>query len=126
MSRALVESFKVLTTLAAYRIVDFHTAGVNTVVYLPTSTNQPIGVTLDSVRETTGAIPVAIGGIAKVLFNDSVSAGGLVAADSSGRGIPCVPFSAGAGYIGKSVRFVNVTGTISDVIIQPGIAYEVP
>jgi hypothetical protein len=35
-------------------------------------------------------IPVILSGIAKVLMNETMSTGGLVAADSAGRGVPHV------------------------------------
>lgn len=120
MSQGNVESFKVLSTLAAYRVVCLDTAAGNTVVY-PANTLQPkVGVTIDTVKDTTGAIPVAIGGIARILFDDTVSAGALVSADTSGRGVAFVNVTAGAAYIGVALSTVSATGTIANVLINPG------
>lgn len=127
MSSVLVESFKVLTTLAAQRIVVASTSNSYTVQYPDTVTSLPIGVTLDTVLDTTSAIPVKFAGIAKVLFNDTVTSGGLVASDSSGRGIPfalaltSTSISAPAAYAGVLVGpTIGLTGTIADVFIRPG------
>lgn len=120
MSQSHVESFKVLTTLAAYRVVSMDTAAANTVVYPAANLTPKIGITIDSVKDVTGAIPVAISGIAKVLFDDTVSAGALVSSDTSGRGVRYVDVTAGAGYIGVALQTVSATGTIADVLIMPG------
>ena len=112
-------SFGVITTLAAYRVVKNHTVG-NQVVYSDTITAFPIGITSDEVDDTNQAIPVIIGGLAKLTFNDSVAVGGLVAADSSGRGIPYVGLTAGSYAIGILVGpKVNETGSIAEVLFQP-------
>ena len=123
-------SFKVLTTLSAYRIVTVGSTSSQQVTYPETNTALPIGITVDTVKDTTSSIPVASYGIAKLYFNDTVAAGALVASDSSGRG---VPFTVGAQtttgmtiqscYIGKLVGpAVAATGTIAEVLIQPGFA----
>ncbi len=129
MSARLVESFKVATTLAAQRIVAISAA--NTVAYTSAqpSGQLPIGVTTDTVLDTTGAISVQLGGRAKVLFNDTVSAAGLVTGDSSGRGVPLVlsntttSLTLTSSYIGVlSGAAVAATATIAEIIIQPGLA----
>lgn len=127
MSQAITHSFGVLTTLAAYRVVSLDTSAAQTVVYPPASTRPMIGVTLDTVKETTNFIPVQINGVAKVLFNDTVSAGGLVSADTSGRAIGIGTLvSGGTYYIGVALQTVSNSTTIHEIVIQPGLAYEVP
>lgn len=124
----MVHSFDVLTTLAAQRIVVASTGNAHTVQYPDTVTSLPIGITIDTVLDTTNAIPVAgVGEIAYLLFNDTVTSGGLVGSDSSGRGIPfalamtSTAISAPAAYCGVLVGpTIGLTGTIAQVLIQPG------
>ncbi len=126
MSQSIVESFNVLTTLAAYRVVSFDTAAANTVVY-PPAARPMIGVTVDSVKDTTNAIPVALAGKVKLQFNDTVSAGGLVSANTAGQGIGIGTLvTGGTYYIGVACNTVSNSTTVHDIIIHPGIAYEVP
>lgn len=126
MSREVL-SFKVLTTLAAQRIVSLDTSAANTVVYPPNRQTAYMGITIDTVKDTINAIPVQTEGIAKLLFNDTVAAGGLVAADTNGRGIPATlantsaSLTLAAAYIGNLVGdAVAATGTIAPVNINPG------
>lgn len=120
MSHIAPISFKVLTTLSAYRIVIANTAGSNVVVYPSAATARPIGVTADTVKDTNQAIPVISYGIAKVHFNETMSTGGLVAADSSGRGVPHADTTAGSYVIGVLIGpSISATGTVADVLIQP-------
>lgn len=114
-------SFKVLSTLAAYRIVAANTAGSNTVIYPSAATVAPIGVTADTVKDTLSSIPVfAAGQIAKVSFNDTMSTGGLVASNNAGQGVPHTDTTAGSYVIGRLIGpNVAATGTIADVLIMP-------
>ena len=120
-----IESFKVAATLASQRIVAIGISGTADTVMYPSSTGTPlIGITVDTVLDTTAGIPVQVNGIAKLLFNDTVTCGTLVTCDTSGRGVPYVFGSAStssAFYIGILVGpSVADTGTISDVLINPG------
>lgn len=128
MSHIAPLSFKVAATLAAYRVVTIASTTANTVGYPEANTKLPVGITVDTVKDTVNAIPVACYGVAKLYFNDTCAVGSLVAADSSGRG---VPFVAGAAtttamtimsaYIGMLVGpAVAATGTIAEVLIKPG------
>lgn len=127
MPGALIESFKVLTTLSAQRIVCASTGNAYTVQYPDTITSLLIGVTKDTVLDTTSAIPVQLNGIAKVYFNDTVTSGQLVTSDSSGRAIPfslamtSTSISHPAAYLGALIGpTIGLTGTIADVLIHPG------
>lgn len=129
MSGPLVLSFKVLTTLAAQRIVTAMSSTAHTVGYPEAATGgavQPIGVTLDTVKDTNSSIPVQVNGIAKVYFNDTVTSGKFVMADTSGRGVPFTPavtataFTLMTGVIGTLIGpKVDLTGTVANVLIQP-------
>ena len=120
MSHIAPISFKVTSTLLAYRIVAADTAGSNAVAYPSAATVPVIGVTTDTVLDTTGAIPVSVAGKALVFFNDTASSGSLIAADSSGRGVKHVDTTAGSYVIGKLTgAAVTATGTIAEVLIQP-------
>src|SRR4051812_38265556 len=121
MSHIPPVSFGVRTTLPAYRIVIADTTGSNFAILPATAASgMPLGITTDSVRDTTGAIPVSVAGIAKLQFNDTVAAGGLVACDGGGLGlgVPAVDISAGSYVIGQLVGApVTVTGAVSEVMI---------
>lgn len=119
MSSDLVKSFSAATTLSAQRIVEV--TGDHTVAYATSSSLLPIGVTIDSMADTTNAIAVQLNGLAKLYFNDTVSAGGLVSADDSGRAVPYTAATVAAGYVGVLVgAAVAATGTIANVLILPG------
>ena len=126
MSGDIVKSFKVASTLAANRIVTILTGTANSVEYPAASTGNPcIGVTLSDVKDTTGSVPVKVAGIAEVYFHDTCAAG-LVGADSSGRGVPFSAVTGTASYVGILVGpAVAATGTIAQVLIQPGVAKTV-
>ncbi len=125
-----VQSFKVASTLAAQRIV--YLSAANTVAYPTGNTQLPVGITMDTVKDTTNAIPVAMRGEqAKLLFNDTVAAGGLVQSDSSGRGVPftlantTTALTLASAYVGNLVdAAVAATGTIARVLIGPGYDRE--
>ena len=122
----MIHSFKVASTLAAQRIV--YVSAANTVAYPTGSTVLPIGVTDDTVDDTTQSIPVRCAGErAKVLFDDTVAAGGLVASDTSGRGVPFTLQSTttsstlSAAYVGILLgAAVSATATIAEILVQPG------
>lgn len=125
--KSIVQSFRVAATLDAYRWVAL-TGTAQTVGYPEANTRLPIGITIDTVKDITQDIPVAmVGSIAKLYFNDTVNSGALVASDSSGRGIPftlaatttSVTLSAAYGGILVAAK-VDVTGTLADVLIMPG------
>src|SRR3990167_10846952 len=117
MSHIAEVPFRVAATLAAQRIVANITGTAHTCQY-PVNTLEtqlPLGITTDTVLDTTGAIPVAIAGVAKLFFNDTVTSGALVAADTSGRGVLYVATSIGAAYVGVLIGpTVAATGTIAD------------
>lgn len=122
----IVESFKVLTTLSAYRCVEMASAAY-TVQYPADLRGLPVGITIDTVKDTVSSIPVAINGISKLYFNDTVTCGEIVVSDTSGRGVPHV-FAAtstastlASAYLGiLAGPTIAATGTVADVIINPG------
>lgn len=127
MSAVNVQSFKVASTLSAYRGVGITAA--QTVGYPANNQKLPIGITLDTVRDTTQGIAVAgPGSIAPLEFNDTVSAGALVALNNAGQGVPFTGLGAtstavtlASAYLGVLVgAAVSATGTIANVFILPG------
>lgn len=131
MSGQLVVSFKVATTLAAERVVAALSGTAHAVAYPEDNQTMPYGITLDTVLDTTGAIPVALNGIAKLFFNDTVGTGQLVGSDSSGRGIPFLlhdtttALTLASAYVGYLVgAAVAATATRADVLINPGFDLE--
>lgn len=126
MSGSLVQSYKVLTTLAAYRVVAAVSGTAFTCQYPEATSKLPLGITIDDVKDTNQAIPVQRTGEAKLLFNDTVTSGLLVAFDTSGRGIPFTPantstgLTLATGVIGTLVGpTVAATNTIALVAINP-------
>jgi len=126
MSGPLVLSFKVATTLAAWRVVAAVSGTADKVQYPETTQKLPFGITIDDVKDTTSSIPVQVNGIAKLLFNDTVTTGLLVAYDTSGRGVPFTPANTSSaltlptGVIGTLVGpSVAATATIANVLICP-------
>ena len=120
MSHIAPISMKVQSTLSAYRIVTALTGTANTVKVPASASELPIGITMDTVLDTTASIPVVFSGIQKLYFNDTVTSGAYVASDSSGRGVPHVNVTAGSFVIGILLgATVAATGTIADVLINP-------
>ncbi len=120
MSHIAPISMKVASTISAYRIVTCTTGTGSTVKVPAAATERPIGITSDSVLDTSSAIPVAFSGIQKLYFNDTVTSGAMVASDSSGRGVPHVDTTAGSYVVGVLIgATVAATGTIADVLIGP-------
>lgn len=125
MSKTL-ESFKLTSTLSAYRIVTI--SAENTVAYADTTTDNPIGVTANDVKDTNEAIPVITHGRARLLFNDTVAAGALVGVDGSGRGIPLAGATVTAQHfaVGRLIgAAVAATGTVAEIYVNPQPAVTV-
>lgn len=121
-----VHSFKVASTLAAQRIVAGVSGSAGVVGYPEDARRLFVGVTIDDVDDTNQAIPVQVNGIAKVYFNDTCAAWGLVSSDASGRGIPFTPANTSSsltlatGVIGLLVdSAVSATGTVAQVLVNP-------
>ena len=117
----MIHSFKVATTLSAYRGV--YVSAENTVAYLNTITSMPIGVTKNTVNDTLNAIPVAGYGEETFLeFNDTVAAGALLTCDANGKGVPFTyAGNTATCYLGVCLETVAATGTIAKILIQPAI-----
>jgi len=130
MSEASVESYKVATTLAARRIVSMLSGSAHFVAYPESNQRLPVGITIDTVLDTTSAIPVQTSGKAYLYFNDTVGAGQLVQSDISGRGVPFTlanttsALTLASAYVGHSLEAVSATGTIALVQIHPGFDRE--
>lgn len=117
MSHVAPISMKVATTLAANRIV--YVSAAHTVAYPANATTKCVGVTANTVVETTQAIPVSIAGEAYLEFNDSIAAGALVASNNAGQGVPHVDTTAGSYVIGVALEAVQSTGTVAKILINP-------
>lgn len=122
MSHIAPLTFKVRTTLPAYRIVAADTVGSNYAILPSSAAVSQIGITLDTVKDVNQAIPVAFSGIAKLQFNDTMSTGSLIACDGGGLGLGVkhVDITAGSFVIGVLIGpNVTTTGTVADVLIRP-------
>lgn len=111
-------TLKVLTTLLAQRIVALSTTP-HTAIYPAGLTSPMVGVTLDTVLDTTGSLPVRLSGIAKIYMNDTCAAGDLIAGDSSGYGKKHVDTTAGSYVIGQALEASAATATVIQILIQP-------
>lgn len=113
-------SMRANATIAAYRIVTALTGTAQT-VKVPASTSEiPVGITANTILDNTTSIPVAISGIQKLYFNDTVTSGSYVASNNAGQGVPHVNTTAGSFVIGILIGpSVAATGTIADVLINP-------
>lgn len=120
MSHIAPISMKASTTISAYRIVTALTSTANTVKVPASASEVALGISQDTVLDTGASLPIAVAGISKLYFNDTVTTGSFVASDSSGRGVPHVNATAGSYVIGVLIGpTVAATGTIADVLIQP-------
>lgn len=126
----MIHTFKVLATLAAYRVVSPVTGTAFTCQYPPAAASFPLGVTKDTVKDTTNSIPVAgVGERAMLFFNDTVTSGQLVGADTSGRGVPytlgetTTANTSSSAWVGPLLGpSVAATGTLAEILVSPGIA----
>lgn len=120
MSHIAPISMKASATIPAYRIVACSTGTGYTVKAAASAAERCIGVTADTVLDVSAGIPVVVGGIAKVYFNDTCTSGNLVASNNAGQGVPHVDTTAGSYVVGILIGpSVSATGTIADVLIQP-------
>jgi len=119
MSSPQVLSFGVATTLATARIVTHTTATADAVRVPATSLEPCVGITRDSVLDTSSSIPVQVDGIAELFFNQTVASGAFVESDSAGRGVAFTALTAGSFVIGTLVDAETGTGTVARVLIQP-------
>lgn len=127
----MVHTFKVLTTLSAYRVVCAVTGTAYTVKYPDTNTCLPIGVTIDTVKDTTNSIPVkVVGERAKLYFQDTCASGEMVGFDTALGGgkrwtqgaQTTTSMTIQSAYIGSLLGpTVALTGTLAEILIQPGI-----
>lgn len=121
-------SFQAATTIPAYRIVKQHsTAGY--VALDDTSTTFPIGITSDTVLDTSAAIPVVgPGSITKCIFGDSCAVGSYFKVSPTMPG-HAAPIDITGLTVTGSHQFVcgillgpakvEVTGTVADVFFAP-------
>lgn len=79
----------------------------------------PVGISVDSVS-TNGSVPFKTAGeIARLYFNDTITAGAVFCGDGSGRGIP-FPSVTGTTYqCGIALESVVSTGSVIDVYFHP-------
>lgn len=110
-------SFKQGDSIAAYRIVRI--SGSHTVALASATTDVLAGITQDNAGSSNQAVPVAVGGIAKVYCNDTFTAGGIATTNAAGQAVPATANTAGVYVIGVVLDTVTATGTIASILIQP-------
>ncbi len=121
MSHIAPISMKVAATLTAFRGVTCTTStGGDIAKYPASAAERPVGITNNDVTDITQAIPVIIAGIAKLEFASAVTSGNLVALNSVGQGVAHTDVTAGSYYVGTLLGPTAVTGTIADVLVNPG------
>ena len=125
----MIHSFKVASTLSAYRCVAI--TGNNLVGYPGSAQALPIGITKNTVDDTNQSIPVAgVGERAMLYFNDTAASADYVASDTSGRGVKWTPganttsaFTITSAFVGILCGpTIGLTGTIAEVYIVPGLS----
>ena len=120
MSHIAPVSFKTAATIPAYRIVTMSTSTANTIKLPASAAEVALGISTDTNVTVGDAIPVAIAGIQKLEFNDTVTSGKFVASNNACQGVPHVDVTAGSYVIGMLIGpTIAATGTIADVLIQP-------
>ena len=110
-------SMRVADSIAAYRIVRCN--GVHQVGLATAAADSIFGVTQDEATKSNQAVPVQVQGIAKCYMNDTITVGGLVMTDASGRGIPLVVNTAGVYAVGVCLETVSATGTLAQILVRP-------
>ena len=80
----------------------------------------PIGISIDSCS-TNGSVPFKTAGeIARLVFNDTITAGAFFTSDSNGKGIPFTGAVTNTTYIaGIALETVVSTGSVINVYFQP-------
>lgn len=122
----MIHTFKVLSTLSAYRAVCAVTGTAFTVKYPDTSTCLPIGVTKDTVKDTTNSIPIAVAGERALLyFQDTCASGEIVGFDKTGiaggKRWTFAGATTASAYLGVLLGpTVALTGTLAEILVQPG------
>lgn len=127
----MIHSFKVVTTLSAYRCVSPLSGTAYTVGYPERANHFILGITKDTVKDTTNSIPVAGPGERALLyFNDTATSGDVVGSDTSGRGKKftvaadtTTSLTITSAYVGVLLGpTIALTGTLAEVYIAPGLA----
>lgn len=119
MSHIAPISFSCASTIPAYRCVTATTGTAYTVKVAAACTDLPLGITTD-VAQDGATVPVGIGGVLKLQFNQTVGSGEFVISDSSGLGIAYAGTSAGVYVIGTYIgAAMATTGTVGDVLFNP-------
>lgn len=115
----LTKNFIAEAAVAARRIVKFGTAD-GQVVQAAAATDAGFGVADLAQTTTGGRVDVHVAGIADVDFGGTVTRGGLVTADASGKAVAAAP---GAGVNNRVIGIAlagAVAGDIAPVLLQPG------
>ena len=116
-----IHSFKAATTLTARKIV--YVSAANTVAYLNTVTSLPIGITTDTMSDTTVGCPVAcVGEIAWVEVGDSFAAGARITGSDAGLAVAYSVAATSTAYVGIALEAksgAGITATFARCLIQP-------
>lgn len=110
-----VVSLKAAAALVANRLV--YISAANSVNYVITSSSSPIGVTIDSAN-SSGSVPVVIGGIAKLECAVDCTVGSLVCMSTDGAGM-IKPATLNATATSTNISIVGIaleSGSVSSVI----------
>jgi hypothetical protein len=117
-------SMKVADSITAYRIVRISAA--NTVSTCSATTDGIFGVTQDNCANANQAVAVQCLGVGSVYCNDTLTAGGFVTTDASGRAVPATGSTTGTNVLGRVLETVSATGTIAKVLVNPFVLFDVP
>jgi hypothetical protein len=117
-------SFKPSTTIPSQRIVVRASAVANGVKLPAGASNAEyyVGVTTDTVLDTTQSIPVRTHGRAFVIAGDTIAAGALIGANASGAAVSFTAVTATTAYVGYNLGLTAVAGDIMEIMVEPGQA----
>ncbi|ARO88174.1 DUF2190 domain-containing protein [Nitrosospira lacus] len=120
MNPVLTKSFKAEAAISAYRIVKFGTAD-NQVVQAAAAADFSVGVSTAVAPAINERCDVVMSGLAEVEFGGTVTRGGPVTADASGKAVAAAP---AAGANARIIGFAHVSavsGDIAPVLLAPGL-----
>ncbi len=119
----MIQGIKTKSTLATERIIIVDPSN-GTATYgagaVTGASYFPLGITIDG-ADTNQPIPFKTAGeIARLVFNDTITAGAQFTSDANGKGVPFASGVTGTSWAcGIALETVISTGSVADVFIHP-------
>jgi hypothetical protein len=118
-NRELTKGFLAGAAIAAHRIVKFG-ADDSHVVVGAAATDSLIGVSDLGATSAEDEVAVIMGGVAVVEYGGSVTRGGLLTSDATGKAVAAAPASGSNNRIIGIAMVSGVSGDLGSVLIMPG------